>query len=223
MRNPRAFMRFFLIFIVSVFFFAPVSAEADAAAVESLLSAVLALRSADADEDGVEVGVSPDARTAKVSRRSLGVAFRLEDLRSLDIQKIDPATVRRLSVTGTDTNSTTSVVYDRDRRAWNVESSPKKGTVDEKAVERVLKAVYPLRAERIVKLKVTAGDLSAYGLDNPRLTVAIDLSREDSTRRNILVGDRTNGGRFATVGASDAVFVLPDAACADLSQEIVAE
>ena len=28
MRNPRAFMRFFLIFIVSVFFFAPVSAEA---------------------------------------------------------------------------------------------------------------------------------------------------------------------------------------------------
>ena len=201
----------------------PVSAEADAAAVESLLSAVLALRSADADEDGVEVGVSPDARTAKVSRRSLGVAFRLEDLRSLDIQKIDPATVRRLSVTGTDTNSTTSVVYDRDRRAWNVESSPKNGTVDEKAVERVLKAVYPLRAERIVKLKVTAGDLSAYGLDNPRLTVAIDLSREDSTRRNILVGDRTNGGRFATVGASDAVFVLPDAACADLSQEIVAE
>ena len=201
----------------------PVSAEADAAAVESLLSAVLALRSADADEDGVEVGVSPDAHTAKVSRRSLGVAFRLEDLRSLDIQKIDPATVRRLSVTGTDTNSTTSVVYDRDRRAWNVESSPKNGTVDEKAVERVLKAVYPLRAERIVKLKVTAGDLSAYGLDNPRLTVAIDLSREDSTRRNILVGDRTNGGRFATVGASDAVFVLPDAACADLSQEIVAE
>ena len=115
------------------------------------------------------------------------------------------------------------MVYDRDRRAWNVESSPKKGTVDEKAVERVLKAVYPLRAERIVKLKVTAGDLSAYGLDNPRLTVAIDLAREDSTRRNILVGDRTNGGRFATVGASDAVFVLPDAACADLSQEIVAE
>ena len=201
----------------------PVSAEADAATVESLLSAVLALRSADADEDGVEVGVSPDARTAKVSRRSLGVAFRLEDLRSLDIQKIDPATVRRLSVTGTDTNSTTSVVYDRDRRAWNVESSQRKGTVDEKAVERVLKAVYPLRAERIVKLKVTAGDLSAYGLDNPRLTVAIDLAREDSTRRNILVGDRTNGGRFATVGASDAVFVLPDAACADLSQEIVAE
>ena len=103
----------------------PVSAEADAAAVESLLSAVLALRSADADEDGVEVGVSPDARTAKVSRRSLGVAFRLEDLRSLDIQKIDPATVRRLSVTGTDTNSTTSVVYDRDRRAWNVDGGRK--------------------------------------------------------------------------------------------------
>ena len=202
---------------------APVSAEADAPAVESLLAAVLALRGGDADEDGIEVGVAPDARTAKVSRRSLGVGFNLESLRSLDMQKIDPATVRRLSVTGTDTNSTTSVVYDRDRRAWNVETSPKKGTVVEDAVARLLKAVCPLRAARIVKLKVTADDLSNYGLDKPALTVAIDLAKDDAIRRNILVGDRTDGGRFATVGASDAVFVLPDAAYADLSRDIVGE
>ncbi len=56
-----------------------------------------------------------------------------------------------------------------------------------------------------------------------RLTVAIDLAKEDSIRRNILVGDKTHNGRFATVGASDAVFVLPDSACDELSQDIVGE
>lgn len=202
---------------------APVAAEADALAVDSLLAAVLALRGGDTDEDGIEIGVAPDSRTARVSRRSLGVGFSLENLRSLDMQKIDPSTVRRLSVTGSDTNSTTSIVYDRDRRAWNVESSPKKGTVIEGSVERLLNAVCPLRAARVVKLKVTADDLSGYGLDRPTLTVAIDLAREDAIRKNILVGDRTEGGRFATVGASDAVFVLPDAAYADLSRDIVGE
>lgn len=201
----------------------PVSAEADASAVELLLAAVLALGGDDVRQDGVEVGVTPEGRTAKVSKDSLGNGFRIESLRSLDIQKIDPATVRRISVTGADTNSTTSIVFDRDRRVWNVETSPSKGVVIEGAADRLLKALSPLRALRIVKLKVTADDLSVYGLDAPALTVAVDFDREDSVRRNILVGGATKGGRFATVGASDAVFVLPDAAFAELSQEIVGE
>lgn len=206
---------------------APVSAEANSSSMESLLSSVLALRSGDVDGNGIEIGVTPqsakEATKEKVSRNSLGSSFRLEDLRSLDIQKIDPATVRRISVTGTDTNSTTSIVFDRDRHAWNVESSPRKGTVLDGAADRLLKALSPLRASRVVKLKVTADDLSSYGLDKPWLTVAIDLAKEDSIRRNILVGDKTQNGRFATVGASDAVFVLPDSACDDLSQDIVGE
>ena len=206
---------------------APVSAEANSSTMESLLSSVLALRSGDVDGNGIEIGVTPqtakEATKEKVSRNSLGSSFRLEDLRSLDIQKIDPATVRRISVTSTDTNSTTSIVFDRDRHAWNVESSPRKGTVLDGAADRLLKALSPLRASRVVKLKVTADDLSSYGLDKPWLTVAIDLAKEDSIRRNILVGDKTQNGRFATVGASDAVFVLPDSACDDLSQDIVGE
>lgn len=206
---------------------APVSAEADSAAVEALLSSVLAFRGGDVDADGIEIGVTPQAAKEstkeKVSRKSLGPSFRLEDLRSLDMQKIDPQAVRRISVTGMDTNSATSIVFDRDRRAWNVESSPRRGTVVESAVDRLLKNLNPLKALRVVKLKVTADDLSTYGLDKPWLTVAIDLAKEGSIRRNILVGDKTRDGRFATVGASDAVFVLPDSACDDLSRETVGE
>ena len=201
----------------------PISAAASSTAVDSLLSAVLALRGGDTDENGVEVSISADERKVRVSRAALGPGFRLENLRSLEILKIDPASVRRLSVTGSDTNGTESVVYDRDRRAWSVEVSSVKGTVSENGVARVLGVVNPLEAGRIVKLKVSADDLGGYGLEKPRLTVAIDLEREDAIRRNILVGDATDGGCFATVGASDAVFVLPESAVYDLSADIVEE
>ena len=201
----------------------PISAPASLTAVESLVSAVLALRGGDADEKGVEVSISADERKVHVARGSLGPHFRLENLRSLEILKIDAASVRRLSVTGADTNGMKSVAYDRDRRAWSVEASSVPGTVSESGIARVLGVVNPLEAGRIVKLKVSADDLGGYGLDKPRLTVAIDLEREDAIRRNILVGDATDGGSFATVGASDAVFVLPETAVYDLSADIVEE
>ena len=201
----------------------PISAPASLTAVESLVATVLALRGGDADERGVEVSISADERKVRVARESLGSHFRLENLRSLEILKIDPASVRRLSVTGTDTNGMKSVAYDRDRRAWSVEASSVPGTVSEGGITRVLGVVNPLEAGRIVKLKVSADDLGGYGLDKPRLTVAIDLEREDAIRRNILVGDATDGGCFATVGASDAVFVLPESAVYDLSADIVEE
>ena len=201
----------------------PISAPASLTAVESLVSAVLALRGGDADEKGVEVSISADERKVHVARGSLGPHFRLENLRSLEILKIDAASVRRLSVTGADTNGMKSVAYDRDRRAWSVEASSVPGTVSESGIARVLGVVNPLEAGRIVKLKVSADDLGGYGLDKPRLTVAIDLEREDAIRRNILVGDATDGGSFATVGASDAGFVLPETAVYDLSADIVEE
>jgi len=201
----------------------PISAPASLTAVESLVSAVLALRGGDADEKGVEVSISADERKVRVARGSLGPHFRLENFRSLEILKIDAASVRRLSVTGADTNGMKSVAYDRDRRAWSVEASSVPGTVSESGIARVLGVVNPLEAGRIVKLKVSADDLGGYGLEKPRLTVAIDLEREDAIRRNILIGDATDGGSFATIGASDAVFVLPESAVYDLSADIVEE
>ncbi len=201
----------------------PVAAEADASSVDALITSVIALRGDDVDENGVEISVSSDERKAKVHRNSLGADFRLENLRSLEMLKIEPSAVRRLTATGMDTNKTTSIAFDPERNAWNVEASPVSGTVNASVVEKVLAAVNPLRAARVVKLKVSAGDLSTYGLANPRLTVAIDLEREDAIRRNILVGERAEGGYYATVGASDAVFVLPYEAYLDLSQELVGE
>ena len=85
----------------------------------------------------------------------------------------------------------------------------------------VLSVLNPLRAGRIERLKVAPEDLARYGLEKPFLTVAVDQDREDAVRRNILIGAETEGGRFATVGSSDAVFVLPDEVVRKLGSALV--
>jgi len=51
--------------------------------------------------------------------------------------------------------------------------------------------------------------------------VAIDQETGDAVRRNILVGGRTEGGRFATVGSSEAIFVISDETVDALSSQLV--
>lgn len=202
---------------------APVVAPADVAAVEALISAVLELRSADLATNGVEISVSADPKTVSVSREALPSGFRARNLRSTDILSMKAASVKRISVTHAEAEKPTAVVYDADRRAWNVESSPMQGTVSSAGVDKLLAAIDPLRAVRIVKLKVGANDLRDYGLEAPRLIVAVDPRRDDAVRRNILVGNPTEGGHFATIGVSDAVFVLSAETVEALSSALVEE
>lgn len=200
---------------------APVSAAASAPTVDALVSSVLALRSGDMDESGVEISLGAGDRAVRVSRAALGPSFRLEELRSREMLNVDVASIRRLMVSGA--GRTISIVYDADRRAWNVETSPVAGTVRAEALARLLAALSPLTASRVEKLKISAEELGGYGLDNPYLTIAIDLVRTDAIRRNVLIGDPVEGGRFATIGAADAVFVLPDEVVGVLSAELVGE
>lgn len=204
---------------------APVAAATDAAGVSALLSRILALKAGDADPDGIKVSVSTNAPSATVSRKALLGDLRLEDLRSREVLRVDPAGVRRVVVTRGDCERHAAVQYDKDRRAWNVESSSERGVVDAQAVEGIVAALGPLKAEAVVKLKVSSADLKSFGLDAPWLTVAVDLDREGSARKNVLVGAAASerGARYATVGASDAVFVLSAETVERLSAPIVAE
>ena len=77
-----------------------------------------------------------------------------------------------------------------------------------KAIGSILEALNPLVAEKVEKLKVSESDLVAYGLDRPFMTLAVDQDREDAVRRNLMLGATVDDGRYATIGASDAVFVL---------------
>ena len=202
---------------------APVAAATDAASVSRLLGRLLSLKTTDVATNGVAISIMTNMPPVTVARSAALGGFRLEDLRSREILKVSPAAARRVVVTRGQGGKPTSVVYDKDRRAWNVELSEKTGTVSVPAVEGVLVALNPLRAEWIVKLKVSASDLRGYGLDAPQLVVAVDHGKGDAVRRNILVGGEAQGGRYATLGAADAVFVISTELVDRLSAPLVEE
>ena len=199
---------------------APVAAYADQSAVEDLLARLLRLETTDAEGDGVRVSVATNAEPVAVSRARLFANHRLEDLRSKNVLRVAADDVRRI-VSTANGEKPTSVVWNPDSRVWNVESSPRVGAADEKAIAALLAALNPLRAASVAKLKVSPAELGAYGLETPRLTVAVDLRQEGVVRRNILIGDRAEGGYYATLGSLDAVFILPAEAVERLSASLV--
>lgn len=202
----------------------PVVAPAEPSVVEAILERILALSSADAtaETSGLTVSLTTNAAPARVRRDAVLGKNRLEDLRSRNVVKVDPLLVKRIvRTTGEEDAKPTSVVYVRDRRAWNLESEDEGAKADEKGISEVLSALNPLVAVRVEKLKVPAADMDDYGLDRPVLTVAVDQDREDVVRRNILVGGKTDGGRFATVGSSDAVFVISEETVRRLSSSVL--
>lgn len=207
----------------------PIVAPAEASAVETLLGRILALSPSDTQRAraGVSVSLTTNVAPVTVSRETVLDKLGFESLRSREMLRIDPAVVKRLVRTpgGTDTAAPAAVVYGRDRRAWSLEAAgdgkAPTGKVDEKGIAAVLAALNPLVAARVEKLKVPAADLDDYGLDHPFLTLAIDQDREDAVRRNLLIGSKTEGGRFATVGSAEAVFVIPDAVVRALSSPLI--
>lgn len=201
---------------------APVAAAADAARVDALLSSILALRVEDRDPAGVEVSVQDSSPAETVSAKRLFGEMDVEDLRSREMMNIAPADVRRLTaVRGQERPS--SVVFNADRGQWSVESADRPGAVVRQSVDAALAALSPLKAEKVVKLKATAADMRRYGLEKPSFTLAVDLAGDGAIRRNILVGEKSQGGRFATVGSSDSVFVISDSAFRRISAPLVAE
>ena len=201
---------------------APVAAPADPDEASSLVARLLAIHLSSADASGIAVCLSTNDKPVRVSREAVLGRHRLEDLRSKDIAKIDPSRVRRIVSTPSG-GKPTAVVYDSDRRAWNVESSPGGGVADAAAIESMLAALNPLRAETVVTLSVGTGGLGRYGLETPAHVIAVDRAQEDSVRRNLLVGDKAPGGRYATFGSSDAVFVLGEDTLGRLVAPLVGE
>ena len=201
----------------------PVVAKADDAVVEEMLARVLALSASDlvAEGDGVSVSIATNAEKSVVLRDSVFGGRSPEDLRSKEIVRIDPTRVRRIVRIEGNGAGSVAVVYDRERKAWNVEDGAGGGTASAAGIERILSAINPLVSSRIEKLKVPASDLDDYGLDTPFLTVAVDQDADGAVRRNIIIGKKARDGRFATVGSSDAVFIVSEDQVRRLSAAIV--
>ncbi len=190
---------------------APVVAPADKSVVDTLLAQIVTLTAADRQtEGGLEVALSANTRAEKVDPKRVLMGVRLEGLRSRDMLSIPSNVVRRLVLTDNRAKTSTSIVRDTQLK-WDIEQNTSVGGhVDLALLQAKLAILSDLKAEWIVKLKVAASELREYGLEDPAWTLGIDQERVDTVRRNILIGDRAQGGYFATIGSAEAVFVLSD-------------
>ena len=199
---------------------APVVAPADQPKVAAFMERLLRLRQTDVSDEGragderVLVSVSTTVTNRPglaVSVELLGGKAAFADLRSKTLLAIDPATVRRLSVRA-ESGVETAVRLNVERGAWDLvraEGASDARRVNDEAVKALLSALARVEATGVASLAATADDLRRCGLDKPAFVLAVDVDAADAVRQNILIGGSApGGGRYATVGGADAVFVI---------------
>ena len=208
---------------------APVVAPADQGKAAAFAEKLLKLRQNDisdgetAGDDRVVVSVSTSVTNRPglaVSPTLLGGKAAFADLRSKTLLVLDPSSVRSLSAS-VGAGSVTAVHWNAERRAWDVARGTDAATVRrvaDTAVKGVLSALARLEAVGVETLAATADDMRRCGLDKPSFILAVDVESADAMRYNVLLGGSApGGGRYATVGGADAVFVLSRRTVADLT------
>ncbi len=200
----------------------PVSAPADSEIAEAVLKKILALMPSDLDANGITVTLPSGCEPAKVAASALLGKDGFSVFRSREVLRLDPQLVKRLSVTPEGAAAPARAVsYSRESRTWSVDVPEGAGEVDSQTLDAVLTEFNPLLAERVVSLKADQDNLDDFGLDKPYLTIAIDPVTEEAVRRNLIIGAETENGRYATIGSSDAVFVISDSTVRKLSVSFV--
>ena len=200
----------------------PIVADANQSVVDSLLTKLLSLNATDLESGGIRVSLSTNAEPVEVSREGILANHRLADLRAKEICRVEAKDVTRLVVTKQD-EKPTSLVWDAERRVWNVEESAVPGLANEAALAALFEVLNPLKATRIVSIKVSATMLGSYGLAAPRVTLALDFAEKDAVRRNLLIGNPAKDGFYATIGSSDAVFILSQETVNRITAPLVSE
>ena len=106
----------------------------------------------------------------------------------------------------------TAVRLNVERGAWDLvraEGATDARRVNDEAVKALLSALARVEATGVETLAATADDLRRCGLDKPAFVLAVDVDASDAVRQNVLIGGSApGGGRYATVGGADAVFVI---------------
>ena len=211
---------------------APVVAPADQALTAALSEKILTLKQNDLvpqdakKKPGSEIHVAVETTAANypviaVPATCFGDGLSFADLRSKTLLTLDPGTVRRLSVKrGGD--EAPAVVYDTARAVWNLEKPVEGRRSNQEAIKALQTALARVEAVSVETVAATPADFQRCGLDAPACVVTVDVETTDvTTRRNILLGGVTSGGgRYATVGGVDAVFIVSKQTAAALMSDL---
>ncbi len=208
----------------------PVVAPADPAAAAAMVDRVLRMKRDDVPDAAPEKGavrVSVATTAGVLPGVVVPAAFFAEcgsfaDLRSKTLLSLDPSSVRRLALTPREGEAMT-VVPSADRSRWNLEAG-RPATVSVDAVKKLLTTLTRVDAVGVETVAATPDDFRRCGLDQPFLTIAVDFEQADAVRQNLLLGGvAAGGGRYATVGGADAVFILSRAVVQALTAKIAEE
>jgi Domain of unknown function (DUF4340) len=121
------------------------------------------------------------------------LAYRPRDLWRLGRDEITRITIHA---------DTASYHLDRADRVWKI-GGPIEAEAMGAVVDQIAGELGNLKAERF---EADAKDLTKFGLDKPAFK--IEVASKDGKPRSLQIGKSTDGGRFAKLGDSDAVFVL---------------
>ena len=199
----------------------PVVAPADERAATELVDRVLRLRQNDRVPESpvaARVAVTVDRPDASGVTNLTAVAVRGDflatpaNLRAKQILAIPPPTVRRLSVLSA--GGETAVEQDVARGLWRLAKTSATASainvdVSTAGVSRVLATLADVRAVSVESLNAAPEDFRRCGLARPAFTIAVDVEATDAVRRNLLLGNAApGGGRYATAGGADALFII---------------
>ena len=210
----------------------PVVAPADASAVTALLDRVLRLKQNDRLPEGADaatVAVTVGAPAFAAVTNLAAVAVRPDflsapaNLRSKRILSVPPASVKRLTVVSA--GGETTVEHDAQRVTWKIvkTSAPAASVrVSANGVSKVLDALADVSAVSVENLNAAPEDFKRCGLVRPAFTIAVDVDAADAVRRNLLLGNAApGGGRYATAGGVDAIFMISRETVAALTVPLV--
>lgn len=198
----------------------PMTAPADQTAAAELLDRVLKLRRdaivdhAGADVWRVSVKVAGGEAMSAVAagRTAFAGCASLADLRGKEMLSFKPSVVRRLARRGR-TGGESAVLRDDERGVWVLDGAAgaRGRQVEGRQTDALVAALSTLRAARVECVAATPADFRRCGLEEPFVTIAVDVKATDAGRWNVLVGSAApGGGRYATVSGSDTVFVLSE-------------
>lgn len=203
----------------------PVVAPADDSAVADLLDRVLGMSQndrlqagADARAAVVKVVLGGDLAATIVSNPAPATVDAkllpsLTSLRSKQVLAVPVNAVRRLSVASA--GGETVVERDSEDAVFHLVKTPATAsaiTVAASAagISGVLGALAEVKASSVENLNATSEDFKRCGLSRPAFTIAVDVDAANSVRRNLLLGNAApGGGRYATAGGADAIFIIP--------------
>ena len=94
--------------------------------------------------------------------------------------------------------------------------------IDADSLDELLKALGCVVAESVEVLSASDEDLARCGLDVPAIELAVDSAEANVVRQKLLFGKAApGGGRYVTVGGSDAIFIISAKAMRVLTAPLV--